>query len=157
MRIHDFETIARNFDEYCAAMSKELARYQRAYRKGRGRPRGSRARLRHEKIAERFGISPNGHQASDYIAGLLIFGTLNKIEDCQHFTRETVRAFLAANGYSPPVALSTPFDDPEGVWRYPGGEIGWTTTELTPAGEQAVIPGCERNESPRATQLDLFG
>lgn len=30
-------------------------------------------------------------------------------------------------------------------------------TELTRAGEQTVIPGCERNESPRATQLDLFG
>lgn len=29
-------------------------------------------------------------------------------------------------------------------------------TELTPAGEQAVIPGCERNASPRAVQLDLF-
>lgn len=29
-------------------------------------------------------------------------------------------------------------------------------TELTPAGEQAVIPGCERNASPRAKQLDLF-
>lgn len=31
------------------------------------------------------------------------------------------------------------------------------TTELTPAGEQAVIPGCERNASPGARQLDLFG
>lgn len=30
------------------------------------------------------------------------------------------------------------------------------STELTPAGEQAVIPGCERNASPRAKQLDLF-
>ena len=30
-------------------------------------------------------------------------------------------------------------------------------TELTPAGEQAVIPGCERNFSPKAKQLDLFG
>lgn len=29
--------------------------------------------------------------------------------------------------------------------------------ELTPAGEQAVIPGCERNFSPKAKQLDLFG
>jgi hypothetical protein len=29
-------------------------------------------------------------------------------------------------------------------------------TELTPAGEQTVIPGCERNASPKATQLDLF-
>lgn len=29
--------------------------------------------------------------------------------------------------------------------------------ELTPAGEQAVIPGCERNLSPKAKQLDLFG
>lgn len=30
-------------------------------------------------------------------------------------------------------------------------------TELTEAGEQWVIPGCERNTSPRASQLDLFG
>lgn len=29
--------------------------------------------------------------------------------------------------------------------------------ELTPEGEQAVIPGCERNASPKARQLDLFG
>ena len=32
-----------------------------------------------------------------------------------------------------------------------------TKTELTPAGEQHVIPGCERNASPKASQLDLFG
>lgn len=30
-------------------------------------------------------------------------------------------------------------------------------TELTPAGEQAVIPGCERNFAPGKRQLDLFG
>lgn len=30
-------------------------------------------------------------------------------------------------------------------------------TELTAAGEQAVIPGCEKNESPKVRQLDLFG
>ena len=29
-------------------------------------------------------------------------------------------------------------------------------TELTPSGEQYVMPGCERNLSPTATQLDLF-
>lgn len=29
--------------------------------------------------------------------------------------------------------------------------------ELTPAGEQTVIPGCERNCSERVRQLDLFG
>ena len=29
-------------------------------------------------------------------------------------------------------------------------------TELTDAGEQAVIPGCERNASPKAKQLNLF-
>lgn len=32
-----------------------------------------------------------------------------------------------------------------------------TKTELTPAGEQHVFPGCERNASPKASQLDLFG
>lgn len=31
------------------------------------------------------------------------------------------------------------------------------TTELTPAGEQTVIPGCERNTAPGMRQLDLFG
>lgn len=30
-------------------------------------------------------------------------------------------------------------------------------TELTPIGEQLVIPGCERNLSPAKKQLDLFG
>lgn len=30
-------------------------------------------------------------------------------------------------------------------------------TELTPAGEQTVIPGCERNLAPGTRQLDLFG
>ena len=30
-------------------------------------------------------------------------------------------------------------------------------TELTPAGEQFVIPGCERNASTKAKQLGLFG
>lgn len=29
--------------------------------------------------------------------------------------------------------------------------------ELTPSGEQLVIPGCERNLAPGKTQLDLFG
>jgi hypothetical protein len=29
-------------------------------------------------------------------------------------------------------------------------------TELTPEGEQYVIPGCEKNASPRAVQLNLF-
>ena len=32
-----------------------------------------------------------------------------------------------------------------------------SSTELTATGEQYVIPGCERNASPRAGQLDLFG
>ena len=30
-------------------------------------------------------------------------------------------------------------------------------TELTPIGEQYVIPGTERNASPRVKQLNLFG
>ena len=30
-------------------------------------------------------------------------------------------------------------------------------SELTPAGEQLVIPGCERNFAPGKRQLDLFG
>ena len=29
-------------------------------------------------------------------------------------------------------------------------------SELTPIGEQLVIPGCERNLAPSAKQLDLF-
>ena len=35
-------------------------------------------------------------------------------------------------------------------------EFGEVHTELTPAGEQLVIPGCERNLAPAARQLDLF-
>lgn len=31
------------------------------------------------------------------------------------------------------------------------------TTELTPEGEQFVIPGCERKRSKALRQLDLFG
>ena len=30
-------------------------------------------------------------------------------------------------------------------------------SELTPAGEQFVVPGCERNRSAALRQLDLFG
>jgi hypothetical protein len=29
-------------------------------------------------------------------------------------------------------------------------------TELTPTGEQTVIPGCERDAAPSVRQLDLF-
>jgi hypothetical protein len=36
------------------------------------------------------------------------------------------------------------------------GETSYNT-ELTAIGEQTVIPGCERNISPKATQFDLFG
>ena len=36
-------------------------------------------------------------------------------------------------------------------------EVAPYRTELTPDGEQTVIPGCERNFSPKAKQLDLFG
>ena len=43
----------------------------------------------------------------------------------------------------------------------PGARIGPFSlayiTELTPAGEQTVIPGCERNHAPGPRQLDLFG
>ena len=31
------------------------------------------------------------------------------------------------------------------------------SAELTPVGEQLVIPGCERNLAPAAKQLSLFG
>lgn len=31
------------------------------------------------------------------------------------------------------------------------------STELTPEGEQTVIPGCERNAAPTVKQLDLWG
>lgn len=34
---------------------------------------------------------------------------------------------------------------------------GLFCSELTPAGEQLVIPGCERNLAPSKAQLDLFG
>jgi len=37
-----------------------------------------------------------------------------------------------------------------------GGEQVTYRTELTPAGEQMVIPGCERNAAPTVRQLDLF-
>jgi hypothetical protein len=41
----------------------------------------------------------------------------------------------------------------------PQTKLGGTSynTELTAIGEQTVIPGCERNISPKATQFDLFG
>lgn len=45
-----------------------------------------------------------------------------------------------------------------GIWtRGVGYHPTDYASDLTPAGEQTVIPGCERNASPRATQLDLFG
>lgn len=62
---------------------------------------------------------------------------------------------LAAMDECEPV--DSPFDDPDGQWQYVGGERGWTRTELTATGEQYVIPGCERNASPKAGQMDLFG
>lgn len=34
---------------------------------------------------------------------------------------------------------------------------GAYSVELTPEGEQTVIPGCERNTAPGMRQLDLFG
>lgn len=34
---------------------------------------------------------------------------------------------------------------------------GDPSTELTATGEQYVIPGCERNASPKPGQMDLFG
>lgn len=41
--------------------------------------------------------------------------------------------------------------------RWAGPAQEQLPTELTPAGEQFVIPGCERNASPKAKQLGLFG
>lgn len=43
--------------------------------------------------------------------------------------------------------------DGHDTWRRAKGY----TTELTPEGEQTVIPGCERNAAPGPRQLDLFG
>lgn len=49
------------------------------------------------------------------------------------------------------------------VERAIAAEFGWKPTdstfpvELTPIGEQYVIPGTERNASPRVKQLNLFG
>lgn len=34
--------------------------------------------------------------------------------------------------------------------------VGPFNTELTPEGEQTVIPGCERNASPKVAQLSLW-
>jgi len=39
----------------------------------------------------------------------------------------------------------------------PARQSSGGSTELTATGEQYVIPGCERNASPRAGQMDLFG
>lgn len=36
------------------------------------------------------------------------------------------------------------------------GKASEYRTELTPAGEQAVIPGCEMDAAPGKRQLDLF-
>ena len=42
-------------------------------------------------------------------------------------------------------------------WRYIGLPAAPRVSyELTPEGEQAVIPGCERNRAPGKRQLDLF-
>ncbi len=42
------------------------------------------------------------------------------------------------------------------AWAEARDTVPTYSTELTPAGEQTVIPGCERNLSPLAKQLDLF-
>lgn len=50
------------------------------------------------------------------------------------------RLLAGPEGHEPCAALPGPF-----------------RSELTPEGEQLVIPGCERNRSARMRQLDLFG
>lgn len=63
--------------------------------------------------------------------------------------------WYAFNGYRGPAnTIETLKRDGMFLSRF---ESGPWPTELTPAGEQAVIPGCERNCSRTVRQLDLFG
>lgn len=50
--------------------------------------------------------------------------------------------------------MACPDEDCPSHWE----EVGraWPS-ELTPSGEQLVIPGCERNLATKAKQLDLWG
>lgn len=67
------------------------------------------------------------------------------------------------NDYGCPVERTSLFVvELKGVARLPWDRLlGFPhevlNTDLTPAGEQFVIPGCERNASPKAVQLSLFG
>ena len=68
---------------------------------------------------------------------------------CFGLLDETQNGRACAWGYATPADL---------IRHYEGQaqrRVGYRS-ELTPAGEQLVIPGCERNLAPAARQLDLF-
>lgn len=54
------------------------------------------------------------------------------------------------------VGKFTTEDKPAIPAKPPAPSIPGYRTELTPEGEQFIIPGTERNASPRIKQLDLF-
>jgi hypothetical protein len=79
--------------------------------------------------------------------------------------RWQVDAFTSAPRSAHQLAYAAPsFDTRDEAETYRQGMVtAWAETrdtyraELTPAGEQFVIPGCERNLAPAKRQLDLFG
>ena len=140
-RASDMHAIATNFDDFTADMAKEFARYQKAYRNGRGGPRRTKAKMHTDKIGAKFGLSTYGHQPLDHITGMMVLGSLNYIENPLEYAQQTVTSYLAGNGFSvAPLAV----------------RLKTYRTELTPAGEQAVIPGCEIDAAPSVRQLSLF-
>ena len=92
----------------------------------------------------------------------LNLAVLVKSLDCLH-TQCCEGPVRDASLYGRLAALANRFDasgvrETEDYARAPWGldEEGFRS-ELTPEGEQLVIPGCERNRSERMRQLDLFG
>jgi hypothetical protein len=76
-----------------------------------------------------------------------------------HPTEIEIRALWTAQGVPPArqdelIAAARAKAQP-GAWVGPF-RIGYPV-ELTRAGEQLVIPGCEHNAAPGRRQLDLFG
>jgi hypothetical protein len=82
--------------------------------------------------------------------------------------RWQVDAFTSASPSAKRLAFAAPsFDTREEAETYRHAMVkAWSETratvpayktEFTPWGEQGIIPGCEKNQSPRMRQLDLFG
>lgn len=152
MTAEEFAVLDARREELIHAAAREFSRYEEHRRKWRGRLAGkgrrSRAKFNSEKLGDMFGVYGGPGGPLDGLAGMLILGTLERPSDYLAYTRAIVGAFLQQFAHLRcGVVNAGQHEQTAPALRY----------ELTPAGEQAVIPGCERNLAPAKRQLDLFG